>query len=364
MGRYLGFHDGSYTNEVGATLLFLRQFRPGYFTGLTVAQRAAGANMSVDVAIGDALISGTDRAFPVFIDTAAENVVISAANPTNPRHDIIVAWVDLSVVVNNPATPNTPGGLKLLAVAGTPAGTPADPSDGTIQTAVGASNPWIKLARVLVDASVGSIVTAKCTDLRTRSGLATNRLYGGASSTAGHLVPNVADDTVALLNAAQPVANKTIDNTNVVKSDGLSNPYKFLAYRNGALNSGNGAFAIIPFDTKIYDTGSNLDIVTNIGRFTAPIAGFYSFDACFNANTNNTNQTDCIALYKNGAMYVQGPFTQTPLTASPVGSQISATIQLAAGDYVEVFDYATVTQLLRTGSPMQVWFSGVLVSKT
>jgi len=358
MGEYTGFRDGSYTNEIGATLAFLRQFRPGYFTGMAVAQRGAGANMSVDVAIGDGLISGTDRAFPVFINTAAKNVVITTANATNARKDIIVAYVDLSVVVNNPATPNAPGSLKLLAVAGTPAGTPVDPSDGTIQTAVGASNPWIKLSRVLVDASAGSIVTAKCTDLRTRSGLATNRLYGGASNTAGHLVPNIADDTVALLAAVQALTNKTVGNTNVVASDSLSNPYKFSAYRAAAWTAG-GVYTKVAFDTELFDTGSNFDAVTN-SRFTAPIAGFYSFSASVQSNAA-AGALHAIALYKNGALQKRVEI-ENGANTTPIAAAISGLMQLAASDYVEVWHQGS-TSAGGIGAD-RTFFDGFLMSET
>jgi hypothetical protein len=37
------------------------------------------------------------------------------------------------------------------------------------------------------------------------------RIQGGGTNTTGHVVPNLADDTFALLTATQELTNKTID---------------------------------------------------------------------------------------------------------------------------------------------------------
>jgi hypothetical protein len=163
--------------------------------------------MSVDVQVGDVNIQASDRAF-YGINDAVVNVVVSASSPSNPRRDAVVAYIDLSVVSS--VSNDNPGVLKFLVVAGTPAGSPADPSAGTIQTAVGGTNPYIILARIDVATSSSSVVNANITDRRNPAALAVPYLYGGASNTNGHLVPNVADDTVALLNATQTLSNKTL----------------------------------------------------------------------------------------------------------------------------------------------------------
>lgn len=182
--------------------------RSGYASGLAVSQRGAGANMSVDVSVGGGLpVSSAGVGYFGWI-TAIENVLVDTADPTNPRKDIVVAYIDLSLI--STGTTNNDGALKFKAVAGTAAASPSDPSDPTIQTAIGAGNPFIKLARLAVSTSDTSIVTGDITDIRTPMSLALPYLYGGASNTAGHLVPNIADDTVALLQAAQTLANKTL----------------------------------------------------------------------------------------------------------------------------------------------------------
>lgn len=168
MSRYVSYRDGGKTTEEGIFKWFLKFFSKGSSlandtTTLQVTQNGGGADMSVDIAAGDAHIPYSTYSFYAWSD-ATENVSVTAADGTNERYDIVVAYIDLAVVSS--ATDNNLGALKFDIVDGTPAGSPADPSDSAIQTAVGASNPWIKLARVSVPAGVSSIVDAYITDLR------------------------------------------------------------------------------------------------------------------------------------------------------------------------------------------------------
>src|SRR3954452_23584235 len=226
MGAYLGYRDGSgSTNEQGLHQDLNKLFTKGVSsvhsaTSGQVTQRGAGANMSVDVAIGDFHLPrpAGDYSYWGWTD-AASNVVITAANAANPRIDVVVAYVDLTVTTGL----NNPGALKFAAIAGTPAGSPTVPSDSTIQSTLGANVPFVKLGQVTVPANAASIVNANITDIRQAIGLK-GRLWGGSSNTFGHTVPNAADDTVLLANAAQTISGKTIGSTQ------LSNPYKFRVY--------------------------------------------------------------------------------------------------------------------------------------
>lgn len=171
MAEYIGPRDGGKTSEIGANRWMSKLFSPGVMTGWTASQRGAGANMSVDVALGDGSIwrVGTDTYGYYGFSDATKNVVVSASDPTNPRKDILVAYIDKAVVSS--ASNDNPNALKFSVVAGTAAGSPADPSDSTIQSAVGAANPFIKLARIAVAASASSIVTANLTDIRSFAAL-------------------------------------------------------------------------------------------------------------------------------------------------------------------------------------------------
>lgn len=169
-------------------------------------------------------------------------------------------------------------------------------------------------------------------------------------------------DTVDGFHASRTAAANTIlplDVNGKQSSAVLTNPYKFRVYRNAALNTVTGNVATkVPFDTKTYDTSSNVDIVTNIGRFTAPIAGFYFFTSTVQTISTANLRAD---LYKNGAVASGG--LNNGGSGVNQGSTVSDTIQLAAGDYVEVYVTAATAVAYFAGAS-GVYFSGFLVSAT
>jgi hypothetical protein len=197
VARKSSFMNNAATDFEGWSRWLTKLFRAGVVTGLTVSQRAAGANMSVDIAPGDTVPMTTDTA-PYSWSTAVENAAIGAASANN-RRDLVVAYVDLSVTNPSTGTPNNPGALKFLVVQGTPATSPSDPNDAAIRaTAVGASNPYLILARVSLTSSTTQITNAQITSLITPIALQNLRLWGGGSNTQGHQIPNAADLYLAL----------------------------------------------------------------------------------------------------------------------------------------------------------------------
>lgn len=175
--------DGGRTSESGHLRAIQKVITGEVLTGLNVSQRSAGANMSVDVAIGDAIIPRADGTYghPAWND-AVYNKVIGTADVSNPRRDIVVMYIDYSVTPSTGVSNNTNGVVKISVVAGTPAGSPVDPSDAAIQSAVGASNPFIKLARVRVAAGASSITNSVIDDLRTMAQAVENGGWQALSS--------------------------------------------------------------------------------------------------------------------------------------------------------------------------------------
>lgn len=169
--------DGGKTSESGHLRALMKGFKAQVLTGLNVSQRAAGANMSVDLAIGDAIIPRSDGTYghPAWND-AVLNKTITTADVSNPRRDIVVLYIDYGQAPSTAVSNNTNGVVKCIVVAGTPAGSPTDPSGATIQSAVGSGNPYIKLARVRVGAGVTTISNSVIDDLRL---LATGLEQGG-----------------------------------------------------------------------------------------------------------------------------------------------------------------------------------------
>lgn len=123
---------------------------------LAVSQRGAGANMSVDVAAGRCVVTGTDAAgqgkYLCWSD-AVTNVTIATAPGTGlSRIDLIVAQVrdaDQNGGANND--------WIITKITGTAASSPSAPS---------APPSSYVLAQVAVAANVTSIVTANITDKR------------------------------------------------------------------------------------------------------------------------------------------------------------------------------------------------------
>jgi hypothetical protein len=123
---------------------------------LKVSPRAAGANMSVDVAAGRAVVRGDDEAnqghYRV-ISTAVENLPIGAAPGSDSRIDLIVARVRDAAV-----TGGVSSDWLLEVIPGAVAAAPVAPA--VPPTA-------IPLAEVSVAAGTASIDAAKITDRRT-----------------------------------------------------------------------------------------------------------------------------------------------------------------------------------------------------
>jgi hypothetical protein len=167
--------DGGKTSESGHLRAIYKGYAGEVLSGLAVSQRGAGANMSVDIAVGDAVIPRSDGTYghPSFND-ATLNKAITTADPSNPRRDIVIMYIDYNQAPSTGVSNNTNGVVATKVVAGTPAGSPADPSDASLQSAAGSGNPYIKLARVRVGAGVTSIGNSVIDDLRTFAHAITN----------------------------------------------------------------------------------------------------------------------------------------------------------------------------------------------
>jgi len=122
------------------------------------------AALSVAVAAGRAyLLAAAGNGYPV-INTASATVSVSSNGNANPRITSIVLYIDLSASANSDAS----NVAKLTTVDGTPGSSPSAPSNSTIQSAVGSSNPFIVLANVTVPSGATNLSSqGVTTDVRT-----------------------------------------------------------------------------------------------------------------------------------------------------------------------------------------------------
>lgn len=126
------------------------------------AQAQATPDLTVKVIKGRAYIEApSGNSYPIRADSDS-NVSIPANSSGNPRIDALVLFIDLS------AAPNTDASnvAKLQVVQGIPAPLPSAPTDGTIQTEIGASNPFLRLANITVASGATSITNANIADTR------------------------------------------------------------------------------------------------------------------------------------------------------------------------------------------------------
>jgi hypothetical protein len=150
----LGKDVDLFVNSVGAT-------GPGHGiarSGDLLVSALGSPNMSVNVADGNAMISGSSsvaQGVYFFTNDGVVNLPIGAAPATNPRRDLVVAQVRDTVEDGSGFSD-----ARLFVVTGTPAAVPTDP-------ALPANT--LVLARVAVAALATSITGANITDLRVQA---------------------------------------------------------------------------------------------------------------------------------------------------------------------------------------------------
>lgn len=132
-----------------------------------VAQRGAGANMSVDLAPGSAWVqidTGTRNGLGHVVSDTTANVAVAASNATNPRVDqIILRWNDTSIPTGSGNTPT----LEVLSGAATAGAQITNAAGANYRAGAGAlPNDCLRLADILVAAASSSVTTASIVDRR------------------------------------------------------------------------------------------------------------------------------------------------------------------------------------------------------
>ena len=342
MAKFLQYRDGGKTDEKGISTHLAGLFTGEVINGMAVTQNSP-LGMSVLVSEGRVMIdSGSDYPYLGFTD-ANEVVTITTADGSNPRIDAIVAYIDLSVVDSTNA--NNPGAFKIVAVAGTPAGSPSAPNNSAISTAIGSGNPFIRLANVTVGTGVTTITTGNVSDQR--------------------VMANVADGLVDTNSLATEAVETAKIKDGAVTPVKWTNPYKFSVYlpSNQALSSSTWTKAHL--SSENFDSNSNFDSTTNY-RYTVPVSGFYFINAQIGIGSSGTNAiANTGAIYKNGSAVVVGPSMVGNGTSNALPRiQMNALLQLSAGDYIELWGYCGEGSRDIAGGANATYLTGFLVSQT
>lgn len=154
----------------------------------------AGTGMNARISPGDGLIdTGLNFARRIQSD-AQETVSVEPASTSFNRIDSVVAYIDTAVTPTTSVVDNTNGVLKFASVAGTAASTPQAPNQATIQSAIGAGNPYLVLANITIPSNATNLTNATFTDVRSILGrLASGNYVINRTYTANATYPKPAD---------------------------------------------------------------------------------------------------------------------------------------------------------------------------
>lgn len=353
MAKFLQYRDGGKSDEKGMSTHLYGLFQGEVINGLAVTQDSP-LGMSVLVSKGRCMIDSADDYPYLGFTDANEVVTITAADGSNPRIDAIVAYVDLSVVDSTSA--NNPGAFEIVAVAGTPAGSPNPPNDGAVSTAIGMGNPFIRLAHVTVGAGVTTITTGNVSDQRVSVGLpdgsvTTTKIADGAVTGAkidfaatgaggiwweeiGRTTLASAGDTISVTGLPARkylsirfygIASGQIGAIMRFNNDSTSGNYTSRSSTNGAADvTTDSATSILLSDAQTQNNFSTIDVINVSSRQKLIIA------------TTNRTATGAIA---PGRIEIAGNWVNTASSISRIDIVNTGTGDFAAGSEVVVLGH-------------------------
>jgi hypothetical protein len=164
-------------------------FTEGVVSGLEVSERGAGANLSVDVSPGLAVIEGANvdqgKYAAKIAGASAFNVTIGAADVSNPRID------EIYLVVLDDGYDSSGFVLPRIAVRdGTPASSPSAPGPD------GGWDAYLLLATIAVAANETEITNAEITDGRVQAALVADLVTTDSIQDDAVTGPKIATDAV------------------------------------------------------------------------------------------------------------------------------------------------------------------------
>lgn len=293
----------------GGSMLSRGGILPGWGAGLSVAQRGAGANMSVDVGSGIAQVPAPTAGHGGWYveNDATLNVAIAAAHATLARIDVVIARVaDPQYHVGGD------GLAAIKVITGTPAGSPVAPTPPTSDGA------YIVLAQVAVGAAVTSITNANIT-LNTSATRPFTVSLGGilpvanAAARTAITSPYVGMHVIELDTAVEYVW------TGAAWRAIGPGPLGTLGYAEVTANQ-------VSITTEVDLTGLTTTVTVQAGRrirVTGSIAA---------ANTATTN-SDVLYIYQDGTLIAQAFTPAAPTAAGQHPQVVTAVLTPSAGSH-------------------------------
>lgn len=291
MAIYLSNRDGGKTDEQGHYKFQTNAFTGNVLDGGLLVTQNSPLAMNVKVSGGDARIPYSDYAYTAWIPAGSpETVTVTTANPSNPRIDRLVMYVDRGETPSS-ATANNPTLCKLMLVAGTPAGSPSRPSNGTVDTAV-SNNPYIDLADILVGAGVTQITNANITDTRVLVGapIADGSVTNTKLSTSAILL-GYAEITSNFASSATPAITDIAGLSVTVTVPSGGRAVKITAYSRYITGSGTHTLEIREGSTTLQSgvaIGGAPVYFANVVSVHTPTAGSHTYKVSFSQSSAGT----------------------------------------------------------------------------
>ena len=114
------------------------------------------------------------------------------------------------------------------------------------------------------------------------------------------------------------------------------------AYLSGNQTITAATWTKVQFNTKLFDTNTNYDNVTNY-RFTPTVAGYYLVTATLFFNSSTTETTGIVGIFKNGSVYSRSGVAGFGGSSEIYPTATSLVYLNGSTDYVEVYGYEQVS---------------------
>lgn len=293
----------------------LQALSPGT-SALQVTQRAAGANFSVDVAAGAAVIAGGDvsgQGMYTVESTAVENRVVPSPPVSGTRVHRVIAQVKDKL--HNGALPANTYEWTLEVLEDTGSGTPAVPASA------------ISLATVSVAAAQASVLNANITDTRAVALLGPSRASNVTAAT------RTLNPTTGEFVYRSDLQDWEVWSGSAWRGAGLNRPAARLGRTGTNQSIPTGFTSTLQWNTEFEDTHNGHDNVTNNSRYVAPISGLYLVTATAPWQLNSTGLRE-VSLMTNGATIYDGNRIAA-ISGIVLTQSVSHLVRLAAGEYVE-----------------------------
>ena len=321
------------------------QFTTDFIVSSGVVSRAAGTthllvqaqaspDMTVKVKAGRAYIKGVgSNAYPVISD-ADTSVAISSNGSGSSRIDALVLYIDKSASANSDAS----NIAKLVIVQGTT----STPNDSAIQSAVGASNPFLRLANVTVGSGVTSITGGNIADTRV-----TARFQLSDLSVQDGMVDFEEQSTApsAPSSGVERIYSKTDKKLYRQTGDGIEHELVALTsnlIRNGNfVNNSTNGYGSTPDDWSStsanpvqggYPALTKQDVIDTLGVLDSDIKGLWNLNGNFNdlsSSGYNLTPTNSPTDSSDGLMALAKQFSAASTQYASIADASSQNLEMA-----------------------------------